>query len=95
VVGATYPKAAKRARELMPNTFMLVPGYGAQGAGATEAVAALTGGGTGAIVSASRSIMYAYRLAEKSSPPLAAAAAAEAMRVELNKARRERMSAKA
>ncbi len=86
VVGATYPRAAQRARKIMPNTVILVPGYGVQGAGASQAVAALTGEGTGAIVSASRSIMYAYRNAPQQSPPLAAAAAAEAMRVELNSA---------
>src|ERR1700691_5051909 len=40
VVGATYPEHARRARELMPNSVILVPGYGAQGASADDAVIA-------------------------------------------------------
>jgi orotidine-5'-phosphate decarboxylase len=43
VVGATYPKDARRARELMPNAIILVPGYGAQGAGPEDAVASARG----------------------------------------------------
>jgi orotidine-5'-phosphate decarboxylase len=86
VVGATYPEHARRARELMPAVFILVPGYGAQGATAIDAVAAARQDGTGIIVSASRSVMYAYRNAGGISPPVAAAAAAERMRIDLNKA---------
>ena len=87
VVGATYPEHARRARELMPATLILVPGYGAQGATAADAVAGVRDDGTGIIVSASRSVMYAYRSAAGMSPPAAAAAAAQTMREELNKAR--------
>src|SRR5216684_142831 len=36
VIGATYPAHARRARELMPNSIILVPGYGAQAAGAAD-----------------------------------------------------------
>lgn len=88
VIGATYPQHAIRARELMPTALILVPGYGAQGASALEAVAGVREDGTGVIVSASRSVMYAYRSAAGISAPAAAAAAAETMRKELNKARR-------
>ena len=34
VVGATYPEQAEQLRRLMPRTYFLVPGYGAQGYGA-------------------------------------------------------------
>jgi orotidine-5'-phosphate decarboxylase len=87
VVGATYPEHAVRARELMPAALILVPGYGAQAGTALDALAGARKDGTGVIVSASRSIMYAYRNAAGIYPPAAAAAAAEAMRIELNKAR--------
>jgi orotidine-5'-phosphate decarboxylase len=87
VVGATYPEHARRARELMPSALILVPGYGAQGATAIDAIAAARSDGTGIIVSASRSVMYSYRGQTGISPPTAAAAAAEAMRIELNEAR--------
>jgi orotidine-5'-phosphate decarboxylase len=87
VVGATYPEHARRARELMPAALILVPGYGAQGATAVDAVAAARADGTGVIVNASRSVMYAYRNRPGISPAVAAAEAAEAMRIELNEAR--------
>jgi orotidine-5'-phosphate decarboxylase len=86
VVGATYPDDARRARQLMPATIVLVPGYGAQGATAIDAVAAARSDGTGVIVNASRSIMYAYRDQGDASPPAAAGTAAEAMRRALNEA---------
>lgn len=64
VVGATHLDAARRLRELMPQTFFLVPGYGAQG-GALETVKACFGdkaGGvrSGAIVNSSRGVMHAW-----------------------------------
>ena len=86
VVGATYPDHARRARELMPNSIILVPGYGAQGAGAADAVAAARPDGRGVIVNASRSLMYAFRAQAGSGPGAAAAQAAAAMRDELNRA---------
>ena len=60
VVGATYPDEARRLREIMPRQIFLVPGYGAQGATAADCAAAFTPDGTGAIVNASRSVIYAY-----------------------------------
>jgi orotidine-5'-phosphate decarboxylase len=87
VVGATYPEHARRARELMPGALILVPGYGAQGATAVDAVAAARVDGNGVIVNASRSVMYAYRNRAGVSPAAAAAEAAEAMRIELNEVR--------
>jgi orotidine-5'-phosphate decarboxylase len=60
VVGATYPAEARRLRELMPRQIFLVPGYGAQGATAADCAAAFKADGTGAIVNASRSVIYAF-----------------------------------
>jgi orotidine-5'-phosphate decarboxylase len=86
VVGATWPDHARRARELMPHGVILVPGYGAQGAGAADAVAAARLDGRGVIVNASRSLMYAYLRQPELRPGEAAAVAADAMRIELNRA---------
>jgi orotidine-5'-phosphate decarboxylase len=86
VVGATYPEHARRAREIMPNAIVLVPGYGTQGASATDAVISARPDGLGTIVNASRSLMYAFRKKPGMSPGAAAAEAAAAMRMELNAA---------
>ena len=86
VVGATYPKDALRARELMPAATILVPGYDTQGGSAADAVASARADGTGFIVNASRSLMYAYQKKDGAKPVEAAAAYAEAMRLELNTA---------
>ncbi len=59
VVGATDVQAATKLRELMPKSLFLVPGYGAQG-GSNEAIQACCKDGIGAIVTASRSVIYAY-----------------------------------
>lgn len=57
VAGATWPEEARRLRTILPKALFLVPGYGAQGASATDAMAGLVGG-FGGVVSASRSILY-------------------------------------
>lgn len=67
VVGATYPEQGQRLRELMPHTWFLVPGYGAQGATAADVAGCFDADGRGALVNASRSIIFAYR-----TPPYAA-----------------------
>src|SRR4030095_4699466 len=61
VVGATYPEQARRLRTLMPHTLFLVPGYGAQGATATDVVGCFDRQGRGALIAASRSVIFAYR----------------------------------
>ena len=61
VVGATYPEQAVRLRAMLPHTFFLVPGYGAQGGGADGAVAGFDERGGGGIVNSSRGIICAYR----------------------------------
>lgn len=61
VVGATYPKMGKVLRKLMPNTYILVPGYGAQGGKAEDLVHYFNEDGLGAIVNSSRGIIAAYK----------------------------------
>ena len=90
VVGATYPDELERLRRLMPTSLFLVPGYGAQGAGATEVAAAFDAGGLGALVNASRSIIYAGESSPGQSWQDAARAAALVMRDDLNRVRRKR-----
>jgi orotidine-5'-phosphate decarboxylase len=86
VVGATYPEHARRARELMPDSLILVPGYGAQGASAEDSIITARSDGLGAIVNASRSLMYAYLKDSGATPGVAAATAAATMRLALNDA---------
>ncbi|MBO5998240.1 MAG: orotidine-5'-phosphate decarboxylase [Lachnospiraceae bacterium] len=61
VVGATYPEQAKRLREVMPHTFILAPGYGAQGATAKDLAGFFDADGQGCIVNSSRGIIAAYQ----------------------------------
>jgi orotidine-5'-phosphate decarboxylase len=58
VVGATWPEEARRLRALLPQAPFLVPGYGAQGGTAADAAAAFLPEGRGAVVNASRSVLY-------------------------------------
>ena len=64
VVGATCPDEARELRKLMPQQIFLVPGYGAQGATAKDCAASFKEDGTGAIVNASRSVIYAHKKPE-------------------------------
>lgn len=61
VVGATYPEMGKVLREIMPKTYILVPGYGAQGGTAAELKPFFNKDGLGAIVNSSRGIIAAYK----------------------------------
>ena len=61
VVGATYPEMGKVLRKLMPKTYILVPGYGAQGGKAEDLVHYFNEDGLGAIVNSSRGIIAAYK----------------------------------
>jgi len=60
VVGATFPKEITTLRKVMPIAFFLVPGYGAQGATVQDIKYCFNMDGLGAIINASRSILYAY-----------------------------------
>jgi len=91
VVGATYPEQLKELRTKMPNTFFLIPGYGAQG-GKAEDIALGFKDSIGGIVNASRSLMCAYKKEEykdkysEEEYGLATRDEAIKMRDELNKA---------
>lgn len=61
VVGATYPEMGAVLRKLMPKTFILVPGYGAQGGKGKDLVNFFNEDGLGAIVNSSRGIIAAYK----------------------------------
>lgn len=61
VVGATYPRQLSELRQIMPNSFFLIPGYGAQGGRAEDILQCFDEKGLGAVVNASRSVICAYR----------------------------------
>ncbi len=61
VVGATYPEMGRVLRKIMPKSYILVPGYGAQGGKAKDLVPYFNEDGLGAIVNSSRGIIAAYR----------------------------------
>ncbi len=61
VVGATYPEMGKVLRKIMPKSFILVPGYGAQGGKGADLVHFFNEDGLGAIVNSSRGIIAAYK----------------------------------
>ncbi len=64
VVGATYPEMGKVLRKVMPKSFILVPGYGAQGGKGKDLVHFFNEDGLGAIVNSSRGIIAAYKNAQ-------------------------------
>ena len=61
VVGATYPEMGKVLRDIMKKNFILVPGYGAQGAKGSDLVNYFNEDGLGAIVNSSRGIIAAHK----------------------------------
>jgi len=88
VVGATYPEQAHRLRALMPDTVFLVPGYGAQGGSAADALAGARSDGRGVVINSSRGIIAAWQAARSSDWQGAARAALAAMNADLARARR-------
>ena len=61
VVGATYPVQLENLRKIMPASYFLIPGYGAQGGKAEDIALGFDENGLGGIVNASRSLMCAYK----------------------------------
>lgn len=61
VVGATYPEMGRALRKIMPRSYILVPGYGAQGGQGKDLVHFFNEDGLGAIVNSSRGIIAAYK----------------------------------
>jgi len=89
VVGATYPQDLARYRADMPQAIILVPGYGAQGGTGADCVYAFNADGLGAVVNASRSVIFAYEKPYGLAPTpeqaqSAVAAAVEAMNTDIN-----------
>ena len=82
VVGATYPRAIGEARRLMPQSILLLPGVGAQGARPGDVARAFTSGPASALVPVSRSVIYAFRV-DGADWRTAAAAAAARLRKEV------------
>ncbi len=80
VVGATYPEEMRYLRTIMPHIPFLIPGYGAQGGTVDDVLHGFLPDGTGAIVNAGRSIIYA---SDKNDWQEAARKAAQAMAREL------------
>src|SRR5579871_4528728 len=78
VVGATHPRAVSEARKLMPQAILLLPGVGAQGAKPGDLARAFRSGPASALVTASRSVDYAFR---EAGGDFRAAAGAEAARL--------------
>jgi len=88
VVGATHPTQAKVLREKLPNTFFLIPGYGAQGGSAEGLAVCFDNKALGGIVNNSRGILCAYKQDKYKglSPANAAYAASVDMQKDLAKA---------
>lgn len=74
VVGATHPEALAALRARLPVAPLLLPGYGAQGAGAADVAAGFLAGGQGALVNSSRGVAFAYKKAGRPSSEWRAAA---------------------
>ncbi|TFG08194.1 MAG: orotidine-5'-phosphate decarboxylase [Promethearchaeota archaeon] len=90
VVGATYPDELKSVREILNKSFILIPGYGAQGAQAKAIKFGFNKKGLGAIVNSSRGIMFAYDKMKDFPPEKFSRAAKQeilTMNKELNKIR--------
>ena len=64
VVGATKPTEAAALRELMPNQIFLVPGFGAQGGTVDDIRPCFSANGKGALITASRSVIYAFNASD-------------------------------
>ena len=60
VVGATFPQEATNLRKIMPNSFFLVPGFGAQGGTPDDIVPCFNNDGLGAVISSSRAVLYKH-----------------------------------
>ena len=60
VIGATYPAVGKQLRQDLPHSYILVPGYGAQGGKGKDLVHFFNPDGLGAIINSSRCIIAAY-----------------------------------
>ena len=90
-MGATYPDVAEKMRDILPNAWFLIPGYGVyQGGGSDGAVVGINNDGLGGLVNSSRGVIAAWQGDQFQCEPEgfadAAAQAAEAARDDLNEA---------
>jgi orotidine-5'-phosphate decarboxylase len=83
VIGATNPRSVGEARRLLPQSLLLLPGVGAQGATPGDVARAFTSGPASALVNVSRSVMYAYRQGDQADWRGAAGAAAARVKSEV------------
>lgn len=81
VVGATYPEELKVLRSKLKSTFFLVPGYGAQGGGASDVAGAFDKNGRGSVINSSRAIIGAWQKTGNDGHDLAEAARLEAIKM--------------
>ena len=72
VVGATYPQMGETLRRIMPKSYILVPGYGAQGGTAQGVAGMFDKDGMGALVNSSRGIIGAWKKSGKYSESMSA-----------------------
>jgi len=84
VVGATFPQELGSIRNIVKNSFILIPGFGAQGATARDIKSGFNENGLGGIVNSSRGIIYAYK-SKKEYPPNKFAEAARDEIITMNK----------
>jgi len=89
VVGATYPEQAKKIRSIIPKSFFLVPGYGAQGGSAKNTTSCFNNDGYGAIINSSRDIIFAYKKIPNKKFDEASRIAAEKMKEDISKSMKE------
>ncbi len=61
VVGATHPGPLATLRRTLPQSYLLIPGYGAQGGSSEAVAAAFLPEGLGAVVNSSRGLTYLTR----------------------------------
>ena len=84
VVGATFPQELESIRSIVKNSYVLLPGFGAQGATAKDIKTGFNENGLGGIVNSSRGIIFAYRN-KKEYPPDKFAEAARDEIISMNK----------
>lgn len=81
VIGATYPGELKFLRDRLEATFFLVPGYGAQGGGASDVAGAFDKTGKGGVINSSRAIICAWKKTGNDGRDFDEAARSEALKM--------------
>jgi orotidine-5'-phosphate decarboxylase len=79
VVGATHARELAEVRDALPNTWLLIPGYGAQGGSAADVAAAIRPDGLGAIINSSRGVTFPFKPGDAKWPSRIEKAVSEAI----------------